>query len=62
VAQAPATTAFPSGKSSVSVFVKLIPNAARKDKGVFYVAIGNPKDGAALGTVAKAAVSLPPRT
>jgi serine/threonine protein kinase len=62
VAQAPATTAFPSGKSSVSVFVKLIPNAARKGKGVFYVAIGNPKDGAALGTIAKAAVSLPPTT
>jgi serine/threonine protein kinase len=62
VAQAPATTAFPSGKSSVSVFVKLIPNAERKGKGVFYVAIGNPKDGAALGTIAKAAVSLPPTT
>jgi serine/threonine protein kinase len=62
VAQAPATTVFPSGKSSVSVFIKLIPNASRKSKGVFYVAIGNPKDGAALGTVAKAVVSLPPTT
>jgi serine/threonine protein kinase len=62
VAQAPATTVFPSGKSSVSVFIKLIPNASRKGKGVFYVAIGNPKDGAALGTIAKAAVSLPPTT
>jgi hypothetical protein len=60
VAQAPATTLFPSGKSSVSVFIKLVPNASRKQKGVFYVAIGNPKDGAALGAVAKAAVSLPP--
>jgi eukaryotic-like serine/threonine-protein kinase len=61
VAQAPATTVFPSGKSSVSVFIKLIPNASRKRKGVFYVAIGNPRDGA-LGAVAKAAVSLPPTT
>ena len=60
VAQSPATTLFPSGKRSVSVFIKLIPNAARKSRGVFYVAIGNPKDGAALGAVAKAAVSLPP--
>jgi eukaryotic-like serine/threonine-protein kinase len=62
VAQAPATTVFPSGKSSVSVFVKLIPNASRKGRGVFYVAIGNPKDGATLGTVAKAEVSLLPTT
>jgi serine/threonine protein kinase len=62
VAQAPATSLFPSGKSSVSVFIKLIPNASRKRKGVFYVAIGNPRDGAALGAVAKATVSLPPTT
>ena len=62
VGQAPATTLFPSGKSSVSVFIKLIPNASRKRKGVFYVAIGNPRDGAALGAVAKAVVSLPPTT
>jgi serine/threonine protein kinase len=62
VAQAPATTLFPAGKRSVSVFIKLIPNASRSRKGVFYVAIGNPKDGAALGTVAKATVSLPPTT
>jgi hypothetical protein len=62
VPQAPATTLFPSGKRSVSVFIKLVPNASRKQKGVFYVAIGNPKDGAMLGGVAKAAVSLPPTT
>jgi serine/threonine protein kinase len=62
VAQGPATTLFPSGKRSVSVFIKLIPNASRKRKGVFYVAIGNPRDGATLGAVAKAEVLLPPTT
>jgi eukaryotic-like serine/threonine-protein kinase len=58
--QAPTTTFFPAGKRSVSIFVKLLRNPARKRAEVFYVVIGNPSIGTALGTVSKAAVKLQP--
>jgi len=58
--QAPTTTFFPSGVHTVSLFIKLVPNADRKRPAVFYVVIGNPSTGTLLGAVSKAAVSLHP--
>jgi serine/threonine protein kinase len=58
--QAPATISFPAGVHTVSLFIKLIPNASRKRTDVFYVVLGNPSPGAALGAVSKAAVSVHP--
>jgi tRNA A-37 threonylcarbamoyl transferase component Bud32 len=58
VAQAPATISFPAGARSMTLFIKLLPNASRKRTGVFYVVLGNPSSGSSLGAVSKAAVSL----
>jgi hypothetical protein len=58
--QAPTTTFFPSGVHTVSLFIKLVPNAARKRPAVFYVVLGNPSTGTLLGAVSKAAVSIHP--
>jgi serine/threonine protein kinase len=60
VPQAPTTTFFPAGKHMVSVFIKLLPNSSRKHTEVFYVVLGNPSAGTALGGVSKAAVALNP--
>jgi tRNA A-37 threonylcarbamoyl transferase component Bud32 len=60
VAQAPATISFPAGAHTMTLFIKLVPNASRKRTGVFYVVLGNPSSGSSLGTVSKAAVSLSP--
>jgi eukaryotic-like serine/threonine-protein kinase len=46
------------GKRSTSLFIRLIPNPARKHPAVFYVVIGEPDDGASLGR-ARTAVELP---
>jgi hypothetical protein len=56
--QAPATVFFPAGKQTVSVFVKLLPNAARKKPAKFYVVLGNTSSGSALSKASKAQVSL----
>jgi len=58
--QAPATVFFPAGVRTVSLFIKLLPNAARKRTAVFYVVLGNPSSGSALSNVAKASISLHP--
>jgi serine/threonine protein kinase len=58
--QAPATVFFPAGVRTVSLFVKLLPNAARKRTAVFYVVLGNTSSGSALSNVAKASISLHP--
>jgi serine/threonine protein kinase len=42
-----------------SLFVKLVPNVARKHHVVFYVVIAEPGNGASLGRVTRAAVVLP---
>jgi hypothetical protein len=42
-----------------SLFVKLVPNVARKHYVVFYVVIAEPGNGASLGHVTRAAVVLP---
>ncbi|MDP9007815.1 MAG: protein kinase [Pseudomonadota bacterium] len=58
--QAPTTIFFPSGVHTVSLFIKLVPNPARKRPAVFFVVLGNPSTGTSLGAVSKAAVSLHP--
>ncbi len=58
--QAPATVFFPAGVRTVSLFIKLLPNAARKRTAVFYVVLGNTSSGSALSNVAKASISLYP--
>jgi len=58
--QAPATISFPAGAQTVSLFVKLHPNASRRRTDVFYVVLGNPSSGSSLGAVSKAVVSLHP--
>jgi serine/threonine protein kinase len=58
--QAPATVFFPAGVRTVSLFIKLLPNAARKRTAVFYVVLGNTSGGSALSNVAKASISLHP--
>jgi serine/threonine protein kinase len=58
--QAPATVFFPAGVRTVSLFIKLLPNASRKGTAVFYVVIGNPSSGSALSSVSKASISLHP--
>jgi serine/threonine protein kinase len=60
VPQAPTTTFFPAGKHTVSVFIKLLPKSSRKRAEVFYVVLGNPSVGSALGGASKAAVALNP--
>jgi len=60
---APARTVqlLSSHSDMASLFVKLVPNAARKHRAVFYVVIGEPGNGAALGRTTRAAVTLPPQ-
>ncbi len=60
VAQSRVTQILPRGRSVTSLFIKIIPNASRKHSAVFYVAIGDPSNGATLGRVARTAVLLPP--
>ena len=59
-AQSPTTVFFPAGVRTVSVFVKLLPNAARKRSALFYVVLGNTSSGSALSSVSKASISLHP--
>jgi serine/threonine protein kinase len=58
--QAPATVFFPAGRQSVSLFVKLLPNAERKRTAQFYVVLGNASSGSALSKTSKASISLAP--
>jgi serine/threonine protein kinase len=48
-------------RQTASLFVKLVPNAARKHSAVFYVVIGEPGNGTSLGRVVRTAVFLPPK-
>jgi len=59
VQQAKVTQTFPSGKSSTSFFVKLLPRASRNRPEVFYVAVGDAAGGPSLGRIVHAAVWLP---
>jgi serine/threonine protein kinase len=58
--QAPATVFFPAGVRTVSLFVKLLPNTARKRTALFYVVLGNTSGGSTLSSASKAAISLHP--
>jgi serine/threonine protein kinase len=58
--QTPATVFFPSGVRTVSLFVKLLPNASRKRTALFYVVLGNTSSGTALSSASKASISLHP--
>ena len=60
VPQAPATISFPAGAHTMTLFIKLLPNASRKRTDVFYVVLGNPSSGSSLAAVSKAVVSLHP--
>jgi serine/threonine protein kinase len=59
VPQTRTTHVFYKGLRSVSVFVKVLANPARKSTGVFYVVIGNPSKGNSLGSVTRTAIQLP---
>jgi Protein kinase domain len=61
VPQAPTTKFFLPGARTVSLFVKVYSNASGKASDTFYVVIGNPGSGSALGAVTKAAVSISPK-
>jgi serine/threonine protein kinase len=58
--QAPIAVFFPAGVRTVSLFVKLLPNAARKRSALFYVVLGNTSSGSALNSASKASISLHP--
>jgi Protein kinase domain len=58
--QEPATVVFPAGAHNVSLFVKLLPNAARKRNALFYVVLGNTSGGSSLSNVPKASITLRP--
>jgi hypothetical protein len=58
--QAPATVFFPAGVRTVSLFIKLLPNTARKRTALFYVVLGNTSSGSALASASKASISLHP--
>jgi serine/threonine protein kinase len=60
VPQSRVTQILPKGRNVTSLFIKIIPNASRKHPAVFYVAIGDPSNGATLGRVARTAILLPP--
>ena len=60
VPQTRVTQILPKGRNVTSLFIKIIPNASRKHPAVFYVAIGDPSNGATLGKVARTAILLPP--
>jgi hypothetical protein len=58
--QTPTTVFFPSGMRTVSLFVKLLPNASRKRTALFYVVLGNTSSGSTLNGASKASISLHP--
>jgi serine/threonine protein kinase len=60
VPQSRVTQILPKGRNVTSLFIKIIPNTSRKHSAVFYVAIGDPSNGATLGRVARTAILLPP--
>jgi eukaryotic-like serine/threonine-protein kinase len=61
VAPARTVQVLSSHSEMASLFVKLVPGATRKHRAMFYVVIGEPGNGAALGRITRAAVVLPPQ-
>ena len=60
--QARTTQTFSAGLKSASLFVRLVPSASRESARIFYVVIGDPSAGNALGRVTRVPVLLPPRS
>jgi len=58
--QAPTTVFFAPGVRTVSLFVKLLPNASRKRTALFYVVLGKTSSGSALSSASKAPIALHP--
>jgi serine/threonine protein kinase len=58
VPQARMTQHLPNGSNLASLFVRLVPRA-RNHSAAFYVAIGEPSNGASLGRVSRTTVLLP---
>jgi tRNA A-37 threonylcarbamoyl transferase component Bud32 len=58
VPQARTTKSFLPAARTVTLFVKVYSNASGRASDTFYVVIGNPSDGSALGAVTKASVSI----
>jgi hypothetical protein len=54
------TQIFAAGHKSASLFIRVMPNAARKAPRVFYVVIGSPSAGAVLGRRSRARIVLLP--
>jgi serine/threonine protein kinase len=60
VSQAKVSQPFPKGQDSMSVFVKLLPDAKRSQPGVFYIAVADKTKGDQLGgKILHTAVRLP---
>lgn len=62
VPQGKVTQSFPKGKSSTSLFIKLVPNASRTQPEVFHIAIAEAGRYSSPGQVSRAAVWLPETT
>ena len=58
--QAHTTQTFSAGLRFASLFIRVIPNASRKSPRVFYVVIGTPSAGNALGRFTRVPVVLQP--
>jgi hypothetical protein len=58
VQQSKVEQAFPKGKNSMTFFVKLLPRAARRQPGVFYVAVADPAE-RGLDRIKHTAIRLP---
>lgn len=60
VPQAPTTVIFPPRAHEISVFIKLLPNAARKRTARFNIVLGNVSGAAKLGAVSQSSIALRP--
>jgi serine/threonine protein kinase len=61
IQQAKVTQSFPKGKNSTSFFIKLVPQALRTQREVFYIAIADADHSTASSEeIARAAIWLPP--
>ncbi len=60
VPQTRMTQLLPKGRPLASLFIRIIPNASRKNAAMFYVNIGDPSNGNTVSHLARTAVLLPP--
>jgi len=58
--QARTTQTFSAGLKSASLFIRVIANPSRKSQRVFYVVIGSPSAGNALGRITRVPIVLQP--